>query len=79
MVWYNPASWFSSSDPQAKVDAAQKKVDEATRELEAAKAELGGVQQGEALSGATPPATGGKRRKHKKTRRSKKVKGTRRH
>lgn len=79
MVWYDPRTW-GSSDPQAKVDAAQKKVDEATRELEAAKAELSGVQQGEALSGPEPPvAMGGKRRKSKKTRRGKKVKGTRRH
>lgn len=81
MSWYDRfVNLFgSSSDPQAKVDAARKKVDDAKRELEAAEAELSGAQQGQALSGATPLATGGKRHKSKKTRRGKKVKGTRRH
>ena len=77
MVWYNPASWFGSSDPQAKVDAAQAEVDAANAKLEAAKAELGGVQQGEALSGPSPPTAMGGRRK-KTLRGKKKYKNSRR-
>ena len=73
MVWYNPGSWFTASNPQAEVDAAQSEVDAANAKLEAAKAKVSGAQQGEALSGPSPPPGVGGRR-HKKTRRAKKGK-----
>ena len=64
---------FGASNPQAELDAIEAEQTALDAKREAVKAKMAGDQQGEALSGPTPPpGVGGRRRR--KTRRGKKGK-----
>jgi hypothetical protein len=73
MSWFPSWPWSSSSNPQAELDAIDTEQKALDAKREAVKAKMSATQQGEALSGPSPPAMGGRRR-NKKTRRAKKGK-----